>query len=62
MSQKVNLFLGQVPFTTRVSCAAVQEEQLRLCVFQAPQLNPAPSDDIIRALALAWWYTAFICQ
>lgn len=33
MSQEVNLFLGQVPFTTQLSCAAVQEEQLSPFVY-----------------------------
>lgn len=62
MSQKVSLFLGQVPFTTRVFLAAVQEEQLRLCVFKAFQLNADPSNDSSSARAFAWWCTAFMCQ
>lgn len=52
-------FLSQHGF----SCAAVQEEQLRLSVFsKLSSCILTPSDDIIRALASAWWYTAFICQ
>lgn len=64
MSQKVNLFLGQVPFTTRVFLCCCSGGAIKT-FFVYSKLSSwilAPSNDIIGALAFAWWCTAFICQ
>lgn len=43
MSQKVNLFLGQLPFTTQAFLCCCSGGAIKIfCVFKAFQLNPDP--------------------